>query len=1233
MIPAVIVLLVALRGCAGGVLEPPPQEQATPCRHLVARSDCGAPGEQPFLISGSDYRYPEEHVPASVVASDDAARTVAFGEQVLFRFEGLHPEAAYELRLTYLSDGERVQSLSANGTLLQEKVTLPAGEIVTAAIPLPRECTVAGSLTLLFQRLSGPNAVVSVIEVWSSNPALLYLLELDVRAGLREGIEGEVVDRAGVIDTSGAQVELSIDGTSLSQEAVVGTAGKFTAPLPKEWLTARGGTMRLRVFKGPLLAERTKALSDVLATRLPRLTPCPAAVAGIKAIGGEGVSLRLDGTWLFHPAPADQFWTLEHSTASGWSEIEVPGEWVEQGFTVAKDEAAAYRRCFNVPAEWAAHRIKLRFDAVYSDATVWINGVEAGSHEGGFTPFELDITHLVKPGRENSISLAVKSDSLADVLASASAYAAHPLGGILRKVTLFPVPVVNVAALQLSTVFDPDGDACLELRLDVANESDRLRQDLELEVILQGPRGDPVPLEGSRVELPPVPAGQTVRLERRLLVKQPARWDCEHPNLHTLTLELVENGRELETVRRRFGFREVAVRGNQLLVNGTPVKLRGVNRHEAHPLRGRSLTPELWRKDAQLFIEANCNYVRTSHYPPAEEFIEACDELGLFVEEEAPLCWVGHPANVAWETWDAANAGYFARMVRANLEMIERDRNHPSVLIWSLANESRWTENFRSVRTYVDAADPSRPKSFHDQAWGGFNNAGSDLPIANMHYPGPAGPEQAAASERPVLFGEYCHLNTYNRAELVTDPGVRDAWGLGFARMWEKMLAEPAVLGGAIWAGIDDIFYLPDGRVAGYGSWGPVDGWRREKPEYWHVKKTYSPVRVLTKCLAVPAAGEPLELKVANRHDFTNLSDVRIEWSIAGESEVVHADLPPHAEGIIRIRPRAADLDGKELSLRFVSPRGFVIDEERIPIGAETSRDALPPRAAAGPGPRLVSDGPIWELTADPFVWRADRNTGTFESVRVGAHNLLVGGPTLMLLPLKGGPCRPDYRADIVPFNDTCCEWALESFQYRDGDLLIMGSHREASLNLTLHFDSVEQVGILTVQYQLTCREKIGPRQIGLVFDLPRSFDTLAWSREAQWSTYPDDHIGRPTGTAKAFYDGAPPDCDRRVAPTCPWAHDSHPLGSNDFRATRTNIHWASLQDSEGYAVIVRSNGKHAVRAWVEGDRVRLLVASFTTGGAEPFFSSHLAGERLPLEPGSTFEHTFRLELVGPEER
>ncbi len=1096
----------------------------------VAFDDGGVHGKQNHLLSGDSYTFPD--------LGADLDATVAFGQEVLFGYDGLVPGARYRARVVFVSDGLRVQNLLAGEKLLKDRIELKAGEAIIETIDLPAESFANGRLFVRSQKIEGPNAVVASIEILSTDP------------------------------------------TSLD-------------PLPEP------------------------PVPDFV---LPRLSPRPRSVNGVAA-----PHLSLNGTWRFHPDPPAGFYKTE-GAGPGWGDIEVPGQWVQQGYAVDKAKAAAYVRSVDLPDDWSGMRIKLRCDAVYSDAIVYVNGKEAGRHLGGFTPFEIGITDLVRPGR-NTFAMAVKSHSLADTLASGIQYAAHDLGGIPRKLYLMALPEINAARFHVETLFDDAyDDATLRVLLEVANESSGAEAwstpagpPHVILQLLEDPHGRPGTGNHSvakayQLKVPQPGASLLNRFE--MAVRSPRKWHSESPDLYTLVAHLRIGNRTIEEVKVRFGFRQVEVRGDELLVNGRPVKLRGVCRHEVNPLRGRSLTREDWRRDAELFKKANCNYIRTSHYPPAEEFIEACDSLGLFVEQEAPLCWVGHGANKTWQSWDPHDDAYFAYIQQCILEMIERDRSHPSVIIWSLANESAWGRNWKWANANAAAADPTRPRSFHDQCYGGYNNHGSvEMPVANMHYPGPAGARKAADIERPLLFGEYSHLNAYNRHELVTDPGVRDAWGRGFRAMWETMWKEKGILGGAIWSGIDDSFFLPDRLLVGYGTWGPIDGWRRTKPEYWHVKKAYSPIRVLLEEATVEEG--ILYIPVENRHDVTNLKDLKIDWSMGERSGSCSVDVPPRSTGRLAI-PAA----GGDLALTFRNPRGpkdgrtgFVVDEYRLNSRPDEDSPANPPRPQ---NPRLT----------------IDRDAGKVTIGTSRGKTVLITGPDLMILPLdnRGGTQMTGANREFAPTTQTCSDWKLESIDIERSEkrtvMRVEGAYAEAAGGYTLTAGSS---GEMELTYSFTCKQAINPRQIGMVFTLPADFDTLSWKRRGLWTVYPPDHIGRNQGRAIAFrlnerLGPAGPES----APTWPYAHDTNDLGSNDFRSTKENILWAGLTDEVGAGFRVLSDASHHLRAWIDATGVRVLVASFNNPGAERFFRSHARLEDKPLKPGDTIADTIRFRIVEP---
>ncbi len=958
-----------------------------------------------------------------------------------------------------------------------------------------------------------------------------------------------------------------------------------------------------------------------LPTPVVRLWPRPSRVAGVRR-----PVMPLDGPWRFHPRPPVRFWSLGAAALRAWPMAAVPGEWTMQGFTVPAGQAAGYARRFDLPRDWAGKRVFLRFDSVQSLCRVFVNGHEVGGHEGGFVPFNLEVTRAVRPG-VNSLALAVTSESTADGLASASQYAAHPLGGISRSVTLFALPKDAIAEQTTETRFDRrfrDADLIIGLRADAAGYAGRLQARLRL----VAPDGRVAATSMVAFTRTATSGAATVRLRLRA----PLKWDPEHPRLYRLTTCLLKGGRVVQELTERVGLRQIQVRGNRLLVNGRPVKLHGVNRHEVHPLLGRSLTPALCREDARLFRQANCNYIRTSHYPPSEAFLDACDELGLMVECEAPLCWVQHGANPIWAKMDHRDPALLPYLQRVNLENVAANRRHPSIILWSLANESLWTPLWARVLHDVKTADPTRPTSFHDQCWGGYNNAASTADIAVYHYPGETGPAACDAEKRPVLFGEYAHIETYNRREVLTDPGIRDHWGGPLARMVDLMFAHPGCLGGAIWSGIDDTFHLPGGRMVGYGPWGIIDGWRRTKPEYRHVQKAYSPVRVLAPEKPLPV-GRDWTIAVRNRYDFADLAEVRVDWRLGSQAGTARCTAPPGGVGRLRIVAPVAAKAGQTLRLTFTDPRGFACDTEELRVGSGPAPTATRATVAV----RLEETPAAFTVHSGGAMVTIDRTTGVITQATAGRRTVLCGGPTLMLLPLSnasggdGGVAGNDFRAGIAPFNPVCEGWSPTSVDAReeaDGGVTVTvrGAYAEASGATTLRFP---REGGLRAAYRYQVSRAVDPRQWGLVFYAPAALDQLGWSRRGLWTTYPADHIARLAGTARAN----PGPQDAAGAPRGPWSADRTPLGTADFRGTKSGILRASLRGKDGIGFAVASDGSQAVRAFVDGQRIGLLVAEFNTGGADGFFAGHYASERKPLRPGDTLSGEVRLELGGRQDR
>ena len=878
-------------------------------------------------------------------------------------------------------------------------------------------------------------------------------------------------------------------------------------------------------------------------------------------------TLSLNGTWAFGEPSKP---------------IQVPGEWRMQGFTVEKNKPGIYEREVRIPRDWKGFDGVLRFDAVHASSVVFWDGREIGRHEGGFVPFEFILPRML-PG-SHTLRVEATSESIADTLSTVSQYASHQVGGILRKVTLHALSSPRLASARVETQLkDHDRSALVKWHIVLENPSG---EEADLKVEIRKGNGE----TASRCTLP-IPPGK-VRKEVSLAVGNPLLWTSETPNLYTLEWTIVKKGRPYAGGSRKIGLREIRIDGNRLMVNGRPVKLLAVNRHEVHPLRGRSLTRELSREDARLYKSANVNCVRTSHYPPSEEFLEACDTLGLFVECEAALCWIQHGANPVWRKgWNWLDKKYLPYMVGANLDQIKAYADHPSLIIWSLGNESRWSPLWEETLAKAKEADPTRPFTFHDQCWGGFNNAGSKADIAVYHYPGENNTHMWNEKGKPVWFGEYAHLQCYNRRENQTDPGIRDDWGRPLARMVDLFWKEPGCLGGAIWSGIDDLFLLPEGKICGYGHWGVIDGWRREKPETEGVRRAYAPVRV-----TLNEPGKQPRITLQNRYNFLKLTQLR--WETAqGKMGKVALSIAPHATGSV-------DLPASEGYAFQV----FNSKNERAFTGKYGSFPDTP--------------------KAETFLKEKGAAITFHPDASFSANGRKFPAPRPCIIPLTGqggaaGPAGSVLSDNIPPFTP------VESLVWKASDK----THRTFSgenglLSATLNYEPTGGNSV-KVSYSYRLKKGVNPRQWGLVFTLPREAETLRWSRKIEGLQPAGDQIGRATGVAPA----GPLSPVKRVkaSPAVPWSQDSHPLGTPDFRSTRTNLYWISLGIGEGETLFLHpvqgTPTLPAARAWRGNGAVYLLGAGWNTGGYDGFFNVHYWSERRPVKVGGRIsgELCFRL--------
>lgn len=912
-------------------------------------------------------------------------------------------------------------------------------------------------------------------------------------------------------------------------------------------------------------------------------TVCP-DVAGVKQ-----PVLSLNGTWRF-----------KYDPEAPWTRIRVPGEAAMQGYAIRHDLPFIYRRSFTVPADYAGKRTILRFDGVYSHARLFINGKFIREHHGGFTRWETDVTAFIRPGKKNELQVEV-TDRLDDI-SYASGYAHHPIGGILRDVSFFALPETGLSDFYMETQLDESyRDAVLKVAFQGPDRSllppvnaRGAGKGMEVEYRLADPKGREVSLSQSVF---PVREKENVH---ELPVADPVKWDAEHPELYTLTVIQKKEGKEICRFTRRVGFRAIRIEGDRLLVNGSPVKLRGACRHDLDPVWGRSASARLDSLDALLFKRANMNFVRTSHYPPSETFLNYCDELGIYVECETAVCFVDTYRQKNYAPGRTQDSAAFAsRYLSQCREMVKTFRSHPAILFWSIGNESQYGSNFRHCWDWVKTADRTRPVIFSYPGTVGEKEAIYD--ILSMHYPGVDGNlDQWNRSVRrfqghgiPALFDEWAHPACYTYETLQQDPNIREFWGASLDMMWRNVFDSPGALGGAIWGYVDETFSLPEpkagtpfwkefartakpeayqGNCVGYGEWGIVDVWRREKPEFWATKKAYSPVKLSVTHLSDFVSGERLLLPVHNRFDHTDLKEIKIRYVYKGkEKELKAPALEPHGKGILVI-PAEDWSEGDSVGIRFFSASGELIDAEQLTLGGAPV--SFPSAKREGSlrieetADRIIIKGTDFEI---PF----SKESGLIENAVADGDVFIENGPFLHLDINLNHLSGAEIRKSADRFRLSEKEWKKEFFAYRRQTnriaIELKGRYRKIAVDFHL---LIYPEGKMTVDYIVEGHPNGFVRETGLSFLLGGFPDGLSWQRKGYWSCYPEKAFAGNIGQVPLFNDKK----ERYgIEPDQPWMSDAYDYyywadaGSDCVRpltraakGMKENIYVYTLSDTDG---------------------------------------------------------------------
>lgn len=639
-------------------------------------------------------------------------------------------------------------------------------------------------------------------------------------------------------------------------------------------------------------------------------------------------SMSLNGIWKFRwtQTPDEQtgdFYLPDYDDRS-WDDFQVPGDWEMNGYGtpiysssgytfkinppyvmgepkktytayIERNPTGCYRRTFTVPDSWKGQEVYIRFGAVSSAFYVWVNGKQVGYSQGSMEPSTFRLTPFLQAGT-NHIALQVFKYSDGSYLEDQDMWR---IAGIHRDVMLYALPKIHISDFGVRTLLDDRFDeAQLVIDPKLTVIGDQRGEDYQVEAMLYDAQGQPVLNDvltadaATILNLDHKAAIMNDRNPQRgypkwgwlsATVRKPQLWSAEKPYLYQLTLMLRDpQGKIIQTIRTKVGFRQLAIKDGVLLVNGIPTRLRGVNRHEMDPYTGHVISEERMIQDLLLMKRANVNAVRTCHYPNAERWYELCDSLGMYVMDEVDLEEHGLRGLLASDpSWAAA---WMDRTQRA----VIRDRNHPCVIFWSLGNEAGWGSNFAMTAAWIHEYDPTRFVHY-EGAQGPEHKDPSYVDVISRFYPRTQDeylnpgvkdnnmerPENArwerllsiakeTTDNRPVLTSEYAHV-------------MGNALG-NFQEYWDEIYSHPRMLGGFIWEWADEGIiitdklnkrfpFLPVGLTAYGGDFkdapnlkafcikGVVSSTRETTPKYEEVKAVYAPIAFIQeggKIKAVP---------------------------------------------------------------------------------------------------------------------------------------------------------------------------------------------------------------------------------------------------------------------------------------------------------------------------------------------------------------------------------------------
>ncbi len=895
----------------------------------------------------------------------------------------------------------------------------------------------------------------------------------------------------------------------------------------------------------------------------------------------------LNGMWKFQwtrnpkERPADFF--KEDFKDTHWTDFPVPANWEINGYGIPiyvnhpyeftkepkpphvptdYNPVGSYRRSFTIEESWLDRQIIIHLGAVKSAFFIWVNGQKVGYSQGSKLPAEFDITDFVKKG-ENIIALEVYRWSDGTYLECQDFWR---ISGIERDVYLYATPKVHLFDFfAKARLTDNYSKGHLELT-DIVFHNYQPNQEVnyELEIKLLDPSGQAVFSENKNIQF----KGQMLATDFSKTINSVLNWTAETPNLYTLIFSLKNSeGKVVEVLSDKIGFRVVEIKNGQLLVNGRPIYIKGVNRHEHEPATGHVVSLEMMKMDIQRMKELNVNAVRTSHYPNDPRWYRLCDEYGIYVVDEANIESHGMYYNLA--TTLGNNRDFKEAHLQRIKRMVERDKNHPSIILWSMGNEAGNGINFYTAYEWMRERDDTRYVQYERAIVGWGKNAkfewNSDIICPMYHWTDALEVMSEAQPDKPVILCEYAHA-------------MGNSIG-NFKEYWDAFYDHPRMQGGFIWDWVDQGLAktLPDGSsIFAYGGdYGPantpsdnnflingvIQPDRSLNPHAYEVKKVHQYVNTRWK------DEKKEQLSIFNRHDFIDLSHLYLQWELLDNGQVIkrgqiaQLDIPAQTERSVPIRLDHSMEEGHEYFLnvsyhlkkeRDFRPQDFEVAYDQLFVGGKNL--AVFSTSQNSSALNVREEGDLIIVSGQDFELRFSKTEGKIISYRYKGLEHFRSGPSANFWR---APTDNDYGARL--------QEKLEVWKYpkygsakvtckKDRDGVIIRVEQELlygeALQTIEHFISHD--GQIKISNRMEAIRGEYPMlfKFGMEMELPKSFDQLEWYGRGPIESYED----RKTAAKVGLYKSEVKD-------------QLHHYIRPQETGNKTEVRWLKLSDKNGHGL------------------------------------------------------------------